>query len=149
MESPAFPLETERSLVEHMNEFYADANLRYAKAYGHLWQATEARMVALDKAGMELEATVPDGARRIRIPFDHRLHQLVLNPPGGIGRDPQSPAQLDVGQPFLALGEQMHGAEPHPHRQLGALQDGAGDQRCLMTALPALQQLTPTDLTIL
>jgi len=73
MESPAFPPETERSLVEHMNEFYADANLRYAKAYGQLWQATEARMVALDKTGMELEVTVPEGARRIRIPFDHSL----------------------------------------------------------------------------
>src|SRR3954454_12597120 len=39
------------------------------------------------------------------VPLDHRLHQFVLNPPGGIGRDPKSPAQLDVGQPFLALGE--------------------------------------------
>ena len=83
------------------------------------------------------------------VPLDHRLHQFVLNPPGGIGRDPKAPAQLDVGQPFLALGEQMHGAEPHPHRQLGALQDGAGDQRRLMAALPALQKLTSTDLTIL
>jgi len=73
MESPAFPPETERALVEHMNEFYADANLRYVKAYGHLLQATEARMVALDKEGMELEAIVADGARRVRIPFDHRL----------------------------------------------------------------------------
>ncbi len=73
MASAAFPPETERSLVEHMNEFYADANLRYAKAYGQLWQATEARMVALDRAGMELEVTVPEGARRIRIPFDHSL----------------------------------------------------------------------------
>src|SRR3954454_19226967 len=82
------------------------------------------------------------------VALDHRLHQFVLNPPGGIARDPKAPAQLDVGQPFLALSEQMHGAEPHPHRQFGALQDGAGDQRCLMTALPALQQLTSTDLTI-
>src|SRR5262249_7058512 len=73
MESPGFPPETERSLVEHMNEFYADANLRYAKAYGNLWQATEARMVVLDKEGMELDVAVPDGTRRIRIPFDHRL----------------------------------------------------------------------------
>jgi len=73
MESPAFPPESERSLIEHMNEFYADANLRYAKAYGHLWQATEARMVVLDKEGIELEVTVPDGTRHIRIPFDHRL----------------------------------------------------------------------------
>jgi putative heme iron utilization protein len=31
-------------------------------------------MVALDKDGMELEVTVPDGLQRIRIPFDHRLH---------------------------------------------------------------------------
>jgi putative heme iron utilization protein len=73
MESASFPPETERALVEHMNEFYADANLRYAKAYGNLWQATEARMVVLDKAGMELDVTLPDGTRRIRIPFDHRL----------------------------------------------------------------------------
>src|SRR6185369_11113575 len=104
--------------------------------------ATDIGIIDLDprSGGAKLVAAVP---------FDHRLHQFVLNPPGGIGRDPKSPAQLDVGQPFLALGEQMHGAEPHPYRQLGALQDGAGDQRCLMTALPALQQLTPTDLTIL
>ncbi|SRR6266571_4479457 len=73
MENPAFPPESERSLIEHMNEFYADANLRYAKAYGHLWQATEARMVALDREGMELEVTDPEGARRIRISFDHSL----------------------------------------------------------------------------
>ena len=73
MESPSFPPETERSLIEHMNEFYADANLRYAKAYGHFWRATEARMVALDKEGMELEVTLPEGPRRLRIPFDHRL----------------------------------------------------------------------------
>src|SRR3954463_9323242 len=72
------------------------------------------------------------------VPLDHRLHQFVLNPPGGIGRDPKSSTQLDVGQPFLTLGEQMHSAEPYPHRQLGALQDGAGNQRCLMTALSAL-----------
>lgn len=73
MESASFPPESERALVEHMNEWYADANLRYAQVYGQLWQATAARMVALDKAGMELEATTPEGARRIRIPFDHRL----------------------------------------------------------------------------
>src|SRR3954468_22087996 len=92
----------------------------------------------------------PAGAKLVAaVPLDHRLHQFVLNPPGSIGRNPQAPPQLDVGQPFLALGEQMHGAEPDPHRQLGALHDGAGDQRCLIAALPALQQLTPADLTIL
>ena len=61
----------------------------------------------------------------------------------------QPPTQLDVGQAFLALGQQVHGAEPNPHWQLGALEDGAGGQRCLVAALPALQQLTVADLAIL
>src|SRR5215469_7226204 len=73
MESPAFPPDSERSMVEFMNEHYAHSNLMYAKVYGQLWQATEARMVALNKEGMELEVTVPEGVRRIRIPFDHNL----------------------------------------------------------------------------
>jgi len=60
-------------MVEFMNEHYAHSNLMYAKVYGQLWPATEARMVALDKAGMELDVTVSDGTRRIRIPFEHRL----------------------------------------------------------------------------
>jgi hypothetical protein len=42
----------------------------------------------------------------------------------------------------------MHGTKPHPHRQLGAVQNGAGDQRCLVPALPALKQLTALDLRI-
>ena len=40
------------------------------------------------------------GAAGPRIEIDdayHRLHQLVLNPPGGVGRDAEPPAQLDVG----------------------------------------------------
>ena len=73
MESPAFSPDSERSMVEFMNEHYAHSNLMYAKVYGQLWQATEASMVALDKAGMELDVTVPDGTQRIRIPFAHRL----------------------------------------------------------------------------
>ena len=73
MESPAFPPESERSMVEFMNEHYAHSNLMYAKVYGQLWQATEARMAALDKEAMELDVTVPDGTQRLRIPFDHRL----------------------------------------------------------------------------
>jgi len=73
MESPAFPPDSERAMVEFMNEHYAHSNLMYAQVYGQLWQATEARMVALDKEGMELDVTVPDGSRRIRIPFEQRV----------------------------------------------------------------------------
>jgi hypothetical protein len=43
----------------------------------------------------------------------------------------------------------VHGAEPNPHRQLGALEDSAGDQGCLVAADPALEQLTLLDLAIL
>jgi putative heme iron utilization protein len=73
MESPAFPPESERSMVDFMNEHYAHSNLMYARVYGQLWQATEARMVALDKEGMELDVTVADGTQRIRIPFAQRV----------------------------------------------------------------------------
>jgi putative heme iron utilization protein len=30
-------------------------------------------MVTLDKDGMDLEVTIPNGTQRIRIPFDHHL----------------------------------------------------------------------------
>ena len=71
MESPHF-LGVERS-CRSSNEHYAHSNLMYAKVYGRLWQATEARMVALDKEGMELDVTVPDGTQHIRIPFVQRV----------------------------------------------------------------------------
>jgi putative heme iron utilization protein len=60
-------------MVDFMNEHYAHSNLMYARVYGQLWQATEARMVALDKEGMELDVTVPAGTQRVRIPFAQRV----------------------------------------------------------------------------
>ena len=45
----------------------------YVQVYGHLWSATAARMLTLDKEGMDLEVTVPEGVQRLRITFDHRL----------------------------------------------------------------------------
>src|SRR5271155_2042338 len=104
--------------------------------------AADVSVVDLDPraGGAELVTTVS---------LKHGLHQLVLHPPGSVGRDPQPPAQLDAGYSLLALGEQMHGAEPHSHRQLGALHNGASDQRCLVPASPALKQLTALDLGIL
>ena len=51
--------------------------------------ATNVGVVDLDPraGGAELVTTVA---------LEHGLHQLVLNAPGSIGRDPQPPAQLDV-----------------------------------------------------
>jgi putative heme iron utilization protein len=77
MEPAHFSPESERYMIDHMNEDHADANLMYAKVYGRLWQATAARMVTLDKAGMDLEVTVPAGVTRLRIPFDHHLEDAT------------------------------------------------------------------------
>jgi putative heme iron utilization protein len=73
MQSPSFDPESERYMISHMNADHADSNLMYVKVYGDLWSATAARMVTLDKEGMDLEVTVPDGTQRLRIAFDHRL----------------------------------------------------------------------------
>jgi putative heme iron utilization protein len=73
MQSPRFAPESERYIIDHMNADHTDSNLMYVKVYGDCWGATAARMVTLDKDGMDLEVTIPDGTHRIRIPFDHHL----------------------------------------------------------------------------
>jgi putative heme iron utilization protein len=73
MQSPGFDPESERYMMNHMNADHADSNLMYVKVYSNLWSATAARMVTLDKDGMDLDVTLPGGVQRIRIPFDHRL----------------------------------------------------------------------------
>ncbi len=54
MESTSFAPASERFMIDHMNADHADANLMYVKAYGHMWEATAARLLRLDKTGMEL-----------------------------------------------------------------------------------------------
>jgi putative heme iron utilization protein len=73
MPSPRFDSESERYMIDHMNADHADSNLMYVKVYRNLWGATAARMVALDKDGMDLEVTIRNGTQGIRIPFDHHL----------------------------------------------------------------------------
>jgi putative heme iron utilization protein len=73
MQSAGFVPESERSMMDHMNADHADSNLMYVKVYGSLWRATAARMIALDKVGMDFEVTLPEGIHRLRLPFDHRL----------------------------------------------------------------------------
>ena len=73
MQSPGFAPESERYMIDHMNADHADSNLMYVKVYGNCWGATVARMVSLDKDGMDLDVTISDGTQRLRIPFDHHL----------------------------------------------------------------------------
>jgi putative heme iron utilization protein len=57
-------------ICAHMNDDHADAVLLYAKAYGQLSAASQAKMLAIDPQGMDLEV---DGDSTLRIPFDHTL----------------------------------------------------------------------------
>jgi putative heme iron utilization protein len=68
-----FDPEIERYLVDYMNEHYPASVYWYARAYGDLWDAENAVMLALDREGMELSVEMPDGERQIRIVFDHVL----------------------------------------------------------------------------
>jgi putative heme iron utilization protein len=68
-----FDPEIERYLVDYMNQHYPASVYWYARAYGDLWNAENAVMLALDREGMELSVEMPDGERQIRIAFDHIL----------------------------------------------------------------------------
>jgi Protein of unknown function (DUF2470) len=77
MPRTGFDPASERAIMEHMNTGHVDANFLYAQVYGHVWEATAARLVALDTEGMDLDVTVPDRTQRLRIAFDHRLHDAA------------------------------------------------------------------------
>ena len=62
-----------------MHTDHADANLLYAKVYGHLWAATAARLVALDTAGMDLDVTGRDRTPHLRIAFAHCLPDVAVH----------------------------------------------------------------------
>jgi putative heme iron utilization protein len=56
-------------ICKHMNDDHAEAVLAYARHYGGCAAASNARMVAVTPAAMELEV---DG-EAVQIPFDHSL----------------------------------------------------------------------------
>ena len=57
-------------MIAHMNEDHADANLAYAQVLCGISDATEARIVAIDRHGIELIATTPAGEHQARLDFD-------------------------------------------------------------------------------
>ncbi len=75
----------------------------------------------------------------------HGLHQLVVHEPGGGIAHPQSALQGQGRETALGLADEVHGQKPHRQRQLGALEQGAGDQRGLMMAAVALKGLAGLD----
>lgn len=57
-------------IIAHMNDDHADANLAYVQALCGITDATAARLVSLDRLGLDLVATTPSGERRARVDFD-------------------------------------------------------------------------------
>ncbi len=68
-----FDPETERYMVDYMNQNHPASIYWYARTFGDLWDAEDASMLAIDKEGMDLNVEMPDGEKQIRIVFDHIL----------------------------------------------------------------------------
>ena len=60
-------------IIEHMNEDHAEANLLYARKLAGLEAATGAVMVGIDRYGVTLQASTPQGPRRARVAFGKAL----------------------------------------------------------------------------
>jgi len=60
-------------ICDHMNAEHADDLLRFAKVFGSTPEATSARMIGIDSAGVDLEALRADETVSIRIEFDTPL----------------------------------------------------------------------------
>lgn len=65
---------SEATMIAHMNDDHPDSVLAYARAYGHIEDATRAFITVIDRYGFDLLAVTPDGERRVRIPFSAEVH---------------------------------------------------------------------------
>ena len=77
-------------------------------------------------------------------PFGHRLHQFVMDQPCGRVTHSQLSLQCQRRQPGLGLADEVNREEPGAQPELRAVTHGAGDERRLMPAGIALQQLVRT-----
>ena len=51
-------------IIEHMNDDHADALVAYCQVFANLENVESARMVGVDRYGMDIMATHTDGAQR-------------------------------------------------------------------------------------
>ena len=110
---------------------------RATTAFAPTSLATEIGVVELD----------PPAERVLAVALHHHLHQLVSHAPRGVVGDAQMAAQLHRRDPFLVLGHEVDGLEPHGERQFGGIEDGAGSDRGLAVAAIALLELAAVQLT--
>jgi hypothetical protein len=77
----------------------------------------------------------------LSIPFDHRLHQLLLYQPNRGVAHAQLLFKIEYRQAGLGLADQINCQESNAQRQVGALEQGACNQGCLQSAALALEGL--------
>src|ERR1700752_2801746 len=96
-----------------------------------------ARRTAAPLAAVALAAEIgvvdldPSRQALCGVSLHHRLHELVLDLPGGGLGDAKPAAQLHAGDAALALSEVVHGAKPRAQRHLGRRENRSGDHGCL------------------
>ena len=95
--------------------------------------AAEVRIVDFDSLGQ-------DGGL---LALAHRLHELMLEPPGGAIGDAEQAHEFQCRGAVLALGQKIDGLKPCGQRQFAAVKDGAGGQRHLAVAAITLERLDP------
>lgn len=61
------------AILGHMNDDHASAVLHYATVHAGLHEVQSAQLVDLDGEGMEILASTPAGAIRVRVPFPHAI----------------------------------------------------------------------------
>ncbi|PSP16033.1 MAG: heme iron utilization protein [Cyanobacteria bacterium QS_8_64_29] len=69
----AFPPEVRDRICQHMNQDHGDALVLYAQTFGDAPATESARLVSIDRNGMDLAAQLGDCQVPLRITFDHPL----------------------------------------------------------------------------
>ena len=107
---------------------------------------------ALAPASLATEISViefdPTGERELSVSLHHHLHQLVPDAPRRVVGDAEMAVQLHRRDPFLVLGHEVEGLEPHRQRQLGGVEDGSCGNRGLAMAAIALLELAAGQLAV-
>lgn len=82
--SPDPLAESAPEIVAHMNEDHADANLLYVRKLAGLERASAATLVSIDRYGLTLQATTPEGPQQARIGFERPLESAAQARPAVI-----------------------------------------------------------------
>ena len=83
--SEDFISEVSDSVIAHMNEDHASANLDYARGLGGVADALSASLTAIRGEGMSLLVETPKGSKEIFIAFPQVLHSAEEIRPALIG----------------------------------------------------------------